>query len=96
MALHVTSHVEELPHQFARFYIIVHIFLVVEELFHQSLWVGVLQQIGLHLLIASLPAQFLHDAIPGLVQIVLQRLAHVVMDLSCGIGSSQLLALGNH
>ena len=96
MALHVTSHVEELSHQVACLYIIIYVVLIVEEQPHQSCRVGILQLCCLILLIASASAQFLYNTIPRLVQIVLQRLAHVVMDPCCWIGSRQLLALGNH
>ena len=48
------------------------------------------------ILLVAFSAFSLHRALPGLVQVVLQTLAHVVVNLGLGVCCCQFLALGNH
>ena len=86
---------EQLAHQRAGIDILVNKLLIVEQLFHQALWVSPLQRI-VCLCLTVLFAQLLYQPVPRLIEVVLQRLAHIVMNLSCGVSGGQLLALSNH
>ena len=95
MALHVGSHLEELAHECPGADFVVDILLVVEQHLHQTFGVGqllvvlVAQFAGAASLLANL-------TFPGLVEVILERLADVVVDTGGGIGGCQFLALGFH
>ena len=95
MALHVGGHIKETAHQVARHHIIIDPLLVVKKHFHQPFGVGVLH-LSVVVLLVALPAFLFNDTLPGLVQVVLERLADIIMNLCSGIGSSQFLTLGYH
>ena len=95
MTLHVGGNLEEAAHKGAGTQVAEHILLVVEQGLHQTLRMGVF-------VAEVLPAEFaivacfFYQAIPRLVQIILKRLAHVIVETGCGIGGCQFLTFGNH
>ena len=80
MALHVDGHLKEVAHQTACLRIVHGPLQVVEEYPHQS--AGLSQRLGkLPVGTIALAGVLAHFAFPVLVQIVLQGIAHVVVDM---------------
>ena len=98
MALHVAGHVEQLVSQFACLDAVLSPLLVVEEQRAQVLCIQLLTELAFHLTTngSCLLSHALDERVARLVQVVLQRLTHVVVYACRGIGSSQLLTLGSH
>ena len=98
MALHIGSHVEQLVHQHTHVDAVGYPLLVVEKHAGQTVGRGVLDERTLVLTahFTRLLAYGLQEGRVGLVQVVLQGLAHIVMETGSGIGSSQFLTLCRH
>ena len=95
VALHVGGNVEELSHERAGLDVVEHILLVVEQQLHQPFGVAVLLFVEAARL-ARFAAVLLQLVAPSLVQVVLERLADIVVDAGRGVGGCQLLTLGLH
>ena len=95
VALHIGCHIKQTAHEITSSHIIIHPLLIIEEGFHQSFRVSIFL-LGFCVFFVARLALFLDNTLPRLVQVILQRLAHVVMDLGRGVCCSQLLTLRNH
>ena len=69
--------------------------LVVEQLTHETLRVGELQAVFLGYTLPLLP-RLAQQLGPRLIQVILQRFAHIVVETDGGIGGHEFLALGLH
>ena len=96
VALHVDHHLEELAHQGVAMDAVGSPLLVVEQHLHQALGVGVAVVELVDTAPVHVATALLDLALPVFVEVVLQGLAHVVVDAGGGVGSHQFLALGHH
>ena len=96
MTLHIGGYVKQTTHEVTSCHIITHPCLVVEEYFYQSLRVCVFLFVDLFFLIACAFAHLFHDAIPGLVQVILKAFTHVIVYLCRGVCGCQFFTFRYH
>ena len=95
MTLHVCGNLKEAAHKRTGPQVVEYPLLVAEESLHKSFWMGIFVAPGAtHKL--SVGTGLLYQSVPRLIEVILQRLADVIMETGSGICSSKLLALCYH
>ena len=98
MTLHISGNVEQAGNEVSSLHTIGSPLSIIEQHTHQPLRMTFLEQLVFQLMTYTTGAlaNTVKELRPRLVQVVLQRLAYIVMKLSRGIGCSNFFTLSHH